>query len=217
MIVDPDVSTYSIGPSDDFFIVGTDGLYDCLSNQDIVDFVHSHIQRASVTAVAKKLTRLAVKRGSQDNITCIICLLKPQKDIQNTCASTKNVIQPTPALQDSKSIGADKTSTSKQGINMGNIPQKRAFGGAHTPTKGRKTLKTNLQVSSKQHSKHSAARVAAFFSPITVRQNSKTSSVYRTEPKRRSKANDVNPRNIHRILTSRKKPLRRLSDLNGKI
>jgi serine/threonine protein phosphatase PrpC len=74
----PDIFDYDIN-NDKFLIIGCDGLWDVLQNQDAVDFVLSkynkniaNIKTKSENNIAYKLSELALNKGSQDNITVII-------------------------------------------------------------------------------------------------------------------------------------------------
>ncbi|AYV79236.1 MAG: serine/threonine protein phosphatase [Faunusvirus sp.] len=72
VIQDPDVYKYEIQKKDKFIIMGCDGLWDVLSNQDAVDFVVEKMDTAPKNNVAKQLGEFAIKSGSTDNITVII-------------------------------------------------------------------------------------------------------------------------------------------------
>lgn len=74
----PDIFDYDIN-DDKFLIIGCDGLWDVLQNQDAVDFVLSkyndkitNTKTKSENNIAYKLSELALNKGSQDNITTII-------------------------------------------------------------------------------------------------------------------------------------------------
>jgi len=79
----PDVFKFKIDKrSDKFFVLACDGLWDVLSNDEVVDFIllncyddtlknriNKHIN------IADNLARLALKKGSTDNITIIVIFL----------------------------------------------------------------------------------------------------------------------------------------------
>lgn len=54
-----------------FVIMGCDGIWDVMSNQDAVDLVLSEME-IKTKNIAAKLTQYAFDKGSQDNLTCII-------------------------------------------------------------------------------------------------------------------------------------------------
>ena len=68
----PDIYHYAIKPDDKFIVVGCDGLYDVLTNQEIVDFVCNLLINKYKHNYAKALTEYAYEKGSTDNITVII-------------------------------------------------------------------------------------------------------------------------------------------------
>lgn len=71
----PDIYNYTIEEDDKFIIFGCDGLYDVLSNQDIVDYVNELINNKFNGNYAKLLSEYAYNKGSMDNITCVIYFL----------------------------------------------------------------------------------------------------------------------------------------------
>lgn len=79
----PDIFDYKI-KDDKFIILGCDGLWDVLSNQDIVDFVIKELwnikelkdyTNKSDKNIAYKLGEYAISKGSMDNISIIIIFL----------------------------------------------------------------------------------------------------------------------------------------------
>jgi protein phosphatase 1L len=60
-----------------FVIMGCDGIWDVVSNQDAVDLVLSELEDTKGTKknIAAKLTQFAYDKGSQDNLTCIVIVL----------------------------------------------------------------------------------------------------------------------------------------------
>jgi len=75
----PDVYKYRIDKNDKFMIMACDGLWDKLSNQEVVNFILIEGYDISVTKrntnasnIAKKLGEYAIQKGSTDNITIII-------------------------------------------------------------------------------------------------------------------------------------------------
>jgi protein phosphatase 1L len=58
-----------IGPEDEFLLLASDGLWDVVKDQDACQLVEKELD---AEAAAKFLTEEAFKRGSADNITCIV-------------------------------------------------------------------------------------------------------------------------------------------------
>ncbi len=79
----PDVFIVEVDPSIDFLVMASDGVWDVLSNQQVVDFVVEHIKRViPLDRIATLLVDLCSELVPQcfgvgsDNITCIIAILK---------------------------------------------------------------------------------------------------------------------------------------------
>jgi len=75
----PDLFRYKLDKNDKFIVLACDGLWDVLSNSDVVDFIllncydESLKNRTNVNInVAKKLANHAIEKGSGDNVTVII-------------------------------------------------------------------------------------------------------------------------------------------------
>jgi serine/threonine protein phosphatase PrpC len=76
----PDIFRYELN-NDRFMIMACDGLWDVLSNQDVVDFILDELDKIKKNKstngsgrnnIAKSLGEYAIQKGSQDNITIII-------------------------------------------------------------------------------------------------------------------------------------------------
>ncbi|EFN54425.1 hypothetical protein CHLNCDRAFT_36133 [Chlorella variabilis] len=69
----PDVTELALHDSDEFVVVASDGLWDVMDSQEVVKLARRDLQRGlEPQEVASKLTTLAVKRGSQDNIGVVL-------------------------------------------------------------------------------------------------------------------------------------------------
>ena len=77
----PEIFDYDIDPKDKFLIVGCDGLWDVFDNQSAVYFVlnemkndykYNIITNSLKNNIAMKLATEAIRRGSTDNISCMI-------------------------------------------------------------------------------------------------------------------------------------------------
>lgn len=84
----PDIFRYKIEKNDKFIILGCDGLWDVMSNQDVVNFVLNETydeklenriinknNNGKTLNIARKLAERALELGSQDNLTIIIVFL----------------------------------------------------------------------------------------------------------------------------------------------
>ena len=76
----PQPYKYKLEKNDKFMVIGCDGLYDVLSNQDIVNFILNEYYNSSFdkinakSDIAKKLAEYAINKGSQDNVSVIVVL-----------------------------------------------------------------------------------------------------------------------------------------------
>lgn len=80
---EPDIKVFPIlDDYDEFIVLASDGLFDAMSSQEVVSFLHRHaINRASSfvpehNILAKALAEEAIRRGSSDNVSVIIVWLK---------------------------------------------------------------------------------------------------------------------------------------------
>lgn len=72
----PYVSSRVLSKKDQFIVLGCDGLWDKVSYQDAVDFVFGLLaQKKSAEDISAALCKLALDRGSLDNVTAIVVLL----------------------------------------------------------------------------------------------------------------------------------------------
>jgi protein phosphatase 1L len=69
VVADPEIQEENITEDVEFLLLASDGLWDVVSNQDAVTMVKD-VQDAE--EAAKKLTDEAYKKGSADNITCVV-------------------------------------------------------------------------------------------------------------------------------------------------
>jgi [calcium/calmodulin-dependent protein kinase] kinase len=73
VIASPDVVSEVITPMTEFAIIASDGLWDIMTPQNVVNFVRKMLSKNSdLHAAARELTQEALARGSVDNITTII-------------------------------------------------------------------------------------------------------------------------------------------------
>lgn len=79
---EPDVFNVRLTKRDKFIILACDGLWDVLSNQDVINFILINFYNLKTGKkldkrinIAKQLAEYAVKRGSTDNISIIIIFL----------------------------------------------------------------------------------------------------------------------------------------------
>ncbi|CAM6070187.1 unnamed protein product [Sphagnum tenellum] len=74
VVADPEIQEDTIEKGVDFLVLASDGLWDVVSNDDAVEMVANilNAEEADAEEAANKLTKEAYRRGSADNITCLI-------------------------------------------------------------------------------------------------------------------------------------------------
>lgn len=86
----PETFNYKLSQNDKFIILGCDGLWDVMSNQDAVDFVLNKLTSVdnfktmsgnSNNNIAKLLAEHAIKIGSFDNVSIVILFLNNKEKI----------------------------------------------------------------------------------------------------------------------------------------
>jgi serine/threonine protein phosphatase PrpC len=68
----PNIYKYKINSKDKFLILGCDGLYDSVNNQQAVEYIRDLQFKNFKGNYAKMLAEHALSKGSMDNITVII-------------------------------------------------------------------------------------------------------------------------------------------------
>lgn len=81
----PEIFNYDLCKTDKFIVMGCDGLWDVLSNQDVCDFVLSELGKRKFISqqnnthsdknIAYLLAQYAIKKGSYDNVSVILIIL----------------------------------------------------------------------------------------------------------------------------------------------
>merc|ERR1719223_978082 len=69
-IADPEVKVLPLTEKDLFLVLGTDGIYSVLSNQEVVDLASRYWQNPE--EAAKAIVRAAFQQGSDDNPTAVV-------------------------------------------------------------------------------------------------------------------------------------------------
>ena len=82
----PDVTTFQLEKGDEFIVLACDGVWDCMSSQEVVDFVRERLPKGnSLVAIAEELLDACIADDPKttggiggDNMTCIIAKLPKQ-------------------------------------------------------------------------------------------------------------------------------------------
>lgn len=81
VICDPEVSTVSRSVDDEYLLLATDGLWDVLTNEEAYRIIRHTVAASQAQGMereeciqnsANRLTRVALDRGSRDNITVVL-------------------------------------------------------------------------------------------------------------------------------------------------
>lgn len=79
----PEILEFGLIPSDEFFVLATDGLWDVMSPQEVVDEIQARLKKGKKTKdldrikrdLPKRLCELSIEKGSQDNVSVLIVWL----------------------------------------------------------------------------------------------------------------------------------------------
>jgi len=69
-IAEPEIQVVPLSDKDLFLVLATDGVYDVMSNQEVVDLALRHWDDPE--EASKNIVRSAYKRGSEDNLTVLV-------------------------------------------------------------------------------------------------------------------------------------------------
>ena len=81
VISDPEIIEYKISPEDKFIVIASDGVWEFMSNQEVVNIVSTELtqndlQTAARVLVEKSREKWNINDKAIDDITCIIIKLK---------------------------------------------------------------------------------------------------------------------------------------------
>lgn len=77
VICDPDFRSFHLDGTEDYLIIGCDGLWEGLSNMaEMTNFVYEQTRASGNVNVAELLVKKAKENGSNDNITAVFVLLR---------------------------------------------------------------------------------------------------------------------------------------------
>ena len=72
----PDITRTKLTPQDSYIVIACDGLWDVMSNEDVINFINPLIDDHSVQDIVKQLGDHSIYNlGSTDNVSCILIKL----------------------------------------------------------------------------------------------------------------------------------------------
>lgn len=70
---EPELKMITLTKDDEFLIIGSDGIWDVFSNQNVVDFARRRLQEHNdVKSCCREIVEEAIKRGATDNLTAVL-------------------------------------------------------------------------------------------------------------------------------------------------
>ncbi|XP_049831416.1 LOW QUALITY PROTEIN: titin-like [Schistocerca gregaria] len=80
---EPDVTELSLDGTEDFLVLACDGLWDFVTEQQVaaVVYVHLHEHPDDLSGLSEQLVCLSKEQGSTDNISVIVALLRPARNM----------------------------------------------------------------------------------------------------------------------------------------
>ncbi|CAH2073193.1 unnamed protein product [Thlaspi arvense] len=123
VVADPEIQEEKIDDSLEFLILASDGLWDVFSNEEAVAMVK---EVEDPEESAKKLVREAIKRGSADNITCVVVRFLETASSSHVSSSSSKEANQMPPLGDLKISSNNETNQvqiDSENISTGNKPE----------------------------------------------------------------------------------------------
>jgi protein phosphatase 1L len=84
---EPDIFSRDLSTGDDFLVMGSDGLWDVIQNDDLNDVCYTYAVQGC-KRIAEELVHSALMRGSMDNITCLVINLQRYVQKWNSIAES---------------------------------------------------------------------------------------------------------------------------------
>lgn len=84
LIAEPDVIVETLTSEDELVVLGTDGLFEKIENQNVIDICLSIGMEKSLEDVAKNLVKVAQDRGTTDDISVIVLRIPKETNLKST-------------------------------------------------------------------------------------------------------------------------------------
>jgi serine/threonine protein phosphatase PrpC len=72
LTAEPEIHRVSLSPDVEYLVVGSDGLYEQFSNEEVISYIKTGLLSQNLETVVKELVEEAIDRGVDDNITIIV-------------------------------------------------------------------------------------------------------------------------------------------------
>ena len=80
VIPNPDITKFTIQPTDEFMVIASDGLWDVIKPSEMIDIVRSTVKTLGRKFVCKQLCETALLKNSKDNVTVVIVFFTNESD-----------------------------------------------------------------------------------------------------------------------------------------
>lgn len=80
VIADPEITRFNILPQDEFIIIASDGLWDVISPEEMIEIVRNTCKNRGRKYVCTTLCDMALEKESKDNVTVIILFFNHKKE-----------------------------------------------------------------------------------------------------------------------------------------
>jgi len=107
---EPEIHRVSLNTDVEYLVVGSDGLYDHFSNEELISFIKNGLMNNSNTtleSIVKELVEEAIDRGSDDNITILVVKFEKafKKLLQKNAKKQAAAVSRSPVLPANKTNG----------------------------------------------------------------------------------------------------------------
>ena len=75
VISEPDIIAKKIEKNSKFVVLASDGLWDTLNENDVIEYGEKYGNKLSSEEFSKKIVKLAVRKGTKDNVSCVVIKL----------------------------------------------------------------------------------------------------------------------------------------------
>jgi len=107
----PLTAEVQLDDNDEFFVIACDGVWDVCSDQSVIDLIRDV---ENTDEAAREIVRHALRRGSTDNVTCMVVRLKPVAECkeQLSAVASPSLFQSSPGTASSNPISIPNSSAS---------------------------------------------------------------------------------------------------------